>query len=120
MTALRAFLVLAAAVFAGVIVWAFSAAAFWESFGRISADPWGIVALADLSLGFLIASLVIAMSEERKAVAVGTIAALFVLGNVVTLLWAAWRLPRLQARLAGRPARRDRPARDGRSGRPPE
>jgi hypothetical protein len=39
---------------AALIVWASMNANFGESFSAITADPWGIVSLVDLYLGFLI------------------------------------------------------------------
>jgi hypothetical protein len=96
----RIVFVLAALAFAVLIAWAAGAASFAESFSRITADPWGVVTLVDLYAGFLVAALVIAMTERSKWVAVLVVAALAVLGNMVTLAWVAWRLPDLHGRLS--------------------
>lgn len=102
MTLARILLVLAATGFVALIVWASGAASFAQSFSAITADPWGIVTLADLYLGFLLFALVIAMTEESKWRAVLIVAAMALLGNAVTLIWFAWRLPRLHALLTAR------------------
>jgi hypothetical protein len=93
MNALRLLLVVLALAFAALIVWAVQTANFWASFAMISADPWGIVSLADLYLGFIIAGVVMALTERSWKVAPWIIA-IFFLGNVVTALWLAWKLPR--------------------------
>jgi hypothetical protein len=81
---------------AGAIAWAMSKAPFWASFGAIVADPWGLVTLADLYLGFFACAAIIALAERRAGVALAWIVALFVLGNLVTGLWLALRgLPKL-------------------------
>lgn len=102
MTVFRAILVAAAAAFTGLIVGAAGQAAIGESFARIVADPWGVVTLVDLYGGFVLTGLVIALVDERKAVAIPIVAGLLVLGNVVAFLWFAWRLPLLHARLTTR------------------
>jgi hypothetical protein len=75
----------------GSILWAFGAAPFWPSVAAITANPWGVVTLIDLYLGFLIFSIVIARFEPNRGLAVGMIAAIPFLGNVVPLAWLAWR-----------------------------
>jgi hypothetical protein len=79
------------AVLAGSIIWAFSAAPFWESVRLISANPWGVVTLIDLYLGFFIFAIVIARFEPNRALAGVMIVALPFLGNVVPLAWLALR-----------------------------
>ncbi|MEJ1157018.1 hypothetical protein [Prosthecomicrobium sp. N25] len=103
MSIVRVLYLAAAAAFAALILWAAGAASFSESFARITADPWGLVTLADLYAGFAVSALVIAMAEERRWVAVLLVAAMMVLGNIVTMAWLAWRLPTLHARLRRSP-----------------
>lgn len=81
---------LAALALLGLIVWAFGQAPFWDSVARVVADPWGLVMLGDLYAGFL-ATTALFFIVERRGIAVGLFIALMVLGNVVTLLWLAWR-----------------------------
>jgi hypothetical protein len=92
--ALRALLVILALTFGALILWAIGAADFWASFAAIIKDPWGIVSLADLYLGFIISAIVMALIERSWRVA-PWIVAIFFLGNLVTALWFAWKLPRL-------------------------
>lgn len=96
---MRALLVVAAVALFILIGWAAYEAPFFGSFGAIIADPWGIVALADLYLGFVLLGLVIALTERSRPVAVVLIAALFVLGNVVGAIWLVVRWRRLQEKL---------------------
>lgn len=67
--------------------------------GRVTAEPWGVVMLADLYAGFL-ASTALFVLVERRRVAVALFVALMLLGNVVTLAWLAWRGWSLLARRA--------------------
>jgi hypothetical protein len=77
------FLLLAAS-----IVWAFKAP-FWESFGTITANPWGKVTLIDLYAGFFFAAVVIGIVDGLW-VGVVCFVLLCVLGNLVSLAWLAW------------------------------
>lgn len=100
MTAFRAFYAALALAFLAMIVWAFEAASFWSSFAAITGDPWGLVTLADLYLGFIVAIALIVMVEGPKPWAIALAISIFVLGNVVTALWFAWRLPELVRRIS--------------------
>ncbi len=75
-------LVLTASIF-----WAGSKADIVRSFGQITADPWGVVTLIDLYLGFVIAAVVIFIGEGRRMAALLWIIPVFFLGNVVVALW---------------------------------
>lgn len=85
----------------GLIVWAAGAADMGASFSAMMQDPWGVVALADLYLGFLILAAVIWIAEPNKALALAFILPLPVLGNVWAALWLALRLGRLAAKMRG-------------------
>lgn len=95
----RIALVALASAFAALIVHATGRAAIGQSFAAMVADPWGLVALVDLYLGFLVTAVVVALFEDRAWKTAAFVAALLVLGNVVSLAWLAWRLPRLRRRL---------------------
>lgn len=89
-----------------LIVWAMLRADLWESIRRTVADPWGVVMLADLYVGFVFTGLIVAAVENWRPRAFLWMAASFVLGNVAYGLWGVWRgaswLARLdQARVAG-------------------
>lgn len=98
MTILRAIVAVSGAAFAALIVWAFFAAQFWASFDAITADPWGLVTLADLYLGFFLTAIVIAFFEKGLR-AVLWIVPLPFLGNVWAVIWFVVRLPELRRRL---------------------
>ena len=57
----------------------------------ILADPWGSVTLLDLGIGLLFVATWIALVEPRPLCAVLWIAALLMLGNIVTLTYLLWR-----------------------------
>lgn len=97
MPLLRGLLILLSLALVALIVWAFGAANFWASFSLITADAWGKVTLGDLYLGFLATGIIIAIIERHIARTAALLVALFFLGNVVTGLWLAWRLPKLIA-----------------------
>jgi len=61
------------------------------SLHAILSDPWGLVTLLDLGVGLLFVATWIALVEPRPICASLWIAALFVLGNVVTLTYLLWR-----------------------------
>lgn len=91
MTMLKICLGLGALALVALIVRAAGSASFGDSFSAIAADPWGLVSLVDLYLGFLVAAVFIALFETRPAAAVW-IVLLLVLGNVVAAVWLVWRL----------------------------
>ncbi|MBT9292018.1 hypothetical protein [Prosthecodimorpha staleyi] len=99
-TLIRLAALAAAAVFAGVIVWASRRADLFASFATVAADPWGLVALIDLYLGFVVTTGLVAAFERRVGVVLAFVVALFVLGNLATLGWVAWRAPSIARRLA--------------------
>ena len=54
---------------------------------QVIANPWGIVTLLDLSVGLLFIAVWLALVEPNRWRAAAWIAALFILGNVVTLAY---------------------------------
>jgi hypothetical protein len=99
---LRTLLAVAALALTGAIFWAMGRASLFESFGKIIADPWGVVTLIDLYAGFLAISVVIAIAEPRRIVAAVTIILTPFLGSVVPLVWLIARLPLMIDRLSAR------------------
>jgi len=97
MTALRIILAMLAVWFAGLIVRAVLAGDFAQAGNWLLSDPWGIVTLADLYLGFLLSALVI-VAVERSWRAVLWIAPIPVLGNLWTIVWFIVRFPVLLGR----------------------
>jgi hypothetical protein len=99
MMIVRALYLIAGLAFAATIIWAFGAGDFGASFSAILADPWGIVALADLYLGFVLFAFVIAGFEGPIWRAAPWIVAMILLGNTIAAIWLALNAPRLWARL---------------------
>ena len=83
------------------ILWASFSGAILEEGGAILALPWGIVTFLDLYAGFLFAALVMLVCEPRRPLGAVLAISVFVLGNVVTLLWLAVRAPLFLRRLRG-------------------
>lgn len=99
MAILRSLLGLAALTFAVLIAWAANAGDFSASGAWLVRDPWGIVTLADLYIGFALFAVVIALFERKTWRAVLWIAPLPFLGNLWALVWLAFTLPELVRRL---------------------
>ncbi|MEO0823810.1 MAG: hypothetical protein AAF074_25805 [Pseudomonadota bacterium] len=88
---------LGGALLTGLIVWAIFAADE-DVFGviaRLPEDPWFLVTMVDLYLGFFLGAAVIGIVERRLLPTLLWAAPIFVLGNVWTALWfvlRGWRL----------------------------
>jgi len=94
MAMLRILFAFLAAGLAGLIVWAVIAGDFRAAGAWLTADPWGIVTLADLYLGFFLSAVVIAAMERNWKAALW-IAPIPVLGNLWTIVWFIVRFPGL-------------------------
>lgn len=92
---LRILLGLLVVAFTGLIVWAGSEKGLSEGFRVVLAERWGVVALADLYLGFMIAAAWVFALESRRITATLWTVALFALGNPVLLIYFWLRLGRL-------------------------
>ena len=79
-----------AAILAIAIIWAMGQKPIGESFSQMVRDPWGIVTLIDLYWGFIAFALIVAWFE-KPWVAGLLFVLLCVLGNVVSMLWLAFR-----------------------------
>lgn len=90
-------------VFLGLVVWASASANFLESFSAIANDPWGVVSLFDLYLGFVLFAVIIAFADGWRAATVLWIVALCMLGNAVAVVWLLLRWQSLRARLSSLP-----------------
>lgn len=97
----RILLALCAAGLVALIVWASLQANLFESFGAVLEDPWGIVAIVDLYVGFVAISVLVWVLEPDWRVRVAVIVPLFFLGNPWVIAWIVWRLPLIARRLAG-------------------
>jgi hypothetical protein len=102
MMVMRSALLVLAIIFAALIIWAMQTGDFWAEGSWLTSNPWGIVSLTDLYLGFLVAATFMYFLEGPGARWFWIIPLPF-LGNVWTLLWLAYRLPSLYARLRYKP-----------------
>ena len=89
------------AVLAALILWAMTTGDFWAEGNWLTSNPWGIVSLADLYLGLLISSVLIAM-VERPVIAALWIIPLPFLGNLWTVIWFLSRFATLFACLTAK------------------
>ncbi|MEQ8655779.1 MAG: hypothetical protein RIC24_00535 [Hyphomicrobiales bacterium] len=87
---------------AALIVWASLNANFGQSFGAIINDPWGVVSLADLYLGFFIFAAFVFLVDGARPASFAWVIALMFLGNVLAMVWLVLRWPLLMQRLPGR------------------
>ncbi len=89
----------------GLVLWAALAkhelhGGFFDQFDVVTTLPWGIAALADLYLGFLLLATLVFLTERSWLTAAFWAAPVFVLGNVWSALWLVIRLPYLAKRLS--------------------
>ena len=94
----RVLLLAAAGAFGALVVWAIAQGGGGEALNFLLTEPWGLVTLADLYLGFVLISVVIFIVEEDKRIAALFILPLFLLGNIVSAVWLAWRFMRITRR----------------------
>lgn len=97
----RAVLALLTLGLVALIVWAGFNANFLTSFAYVLNDPWGVVAIADLYIGFILVAGIILAFDGIKPSSFFWIIALFCGGNVVTAVWLGLRLPKLIATSKG-------------------
>lgn len=101
MTLLRLLLAVLAVGLTALIFWAMGADGrpLGAVLAALVADPWTVVTLVDLYLGFFIAAVIIVLAEKRLWVGLLWALPIFVLGNLWTAAWLALRLPWMVARL---------------------
>jgi|GEM_PF-853804 len=76
-----------AAGFSYCIYWAFLQKPISESGALLFGDPWGIVTLADLYIGFFIFSIFMALTVSKKITLLIWIPSLMILGNLTALVY---------------------------------
>ena len=93
-TGFRIIAALGAIALAFAIVWAGMTAgqSLSEAVGWLVSEPWGVVSLIDLYLGFVLIATLIWVFEPNKLIALAFILPLPILGNVWSAVWLAWRL----------------------------
>ena len=99
-TGFRIIAALGAIALAFAIVWAGMTAgqSLSEAVGWLVSEPWGVVSLIDLYLGFVLIAILIWVFEPNKLIALAFILPLPILGNVWSAVWLAWRLGALITR----------------------
>jgi len=94
MTLVRILSALGGLALLALIVWAMATAgqSLTEAIAWLVSEPWGVVSLFDLYLGFFLIAVLIWVLEPNKAIALAFILPLPVLGNVWAAVWVAWRI----------------------------
>ena len=74
-----------------------------EAISWLISNPWGVVSLIDLYLGFVFIAIFIWVLEPSKIIALAFILPLPFLGNVWPAVWIVWRLAKVlgERRLEG-------------------
>jgi hypothetical protein len=103
MQIVRALVFLAATALTASIFWAMGAdpRGLGPVLAEMAAEPWSVVTLIDLYLGFFLGATVIWLFEKSWPVRIIAAAPVFLLGNVWTALWFVVRLPEIARRLRG-------------------
>jgi len=94
MTLVRALSLIGGLILLVSIFWAAETAgqSFSEAVAWLVSNPWGVVTLIDLYLGFFLLAVLIWLFEPDKRIALLFIVPMPFLGNVWTAVWLAWRL----------------------------
>jgi hypothetical protein len=97
MTLVRILSALGGLALLALIVWAMATAgqSLTEAIAWLVSEPWGVVSLFDLYLGFFLIAVLIWVLEPNKAIALAFILPLPVLGNVWAAVWVAWRIAKV-------------------------
>lgn len=100
MILVRIIAALGAATLTGLIVWAVFAADedVVGVIARLPEDPWFLVTMVDLYLGFFLSAVLIGALEKKLVPTLFWAAPIFVLGNVWTALWLIVRARALLTR----------------------
>ena len=103
MILLRLLIFLGGAALVAAIFWAMGAddRGLGPVLAEMMSEPWSVVTLIDLYLGFFLGALLICLFERSWLVRFIWAAPVFVLGNLWTALWFVVRLPALVRRLRG-------------------
>jgi hypothetical protein len=97
MTLVRILSALGGLALLALIVWAMATAgqSLTEAIAWLISEPWGVVSLFDLYLGFFLIAVLIWVLEPNKAIALAFILPLPLLGNVWAAVWVAWRIAKV-------------------------
>ena len=99
---IRILLLVAALLFSLLLVWAqlYDPQSLPDAFMAMFQAPWTTTAIVDLYIGFGLMALLIIIVEASWQARLAWAIPIFLLGNVVSLIWFAWRLPEITARLS--------------------
>jgi len=98
---LKTLLSFLAAVFSIAIYWAFTQKPISESGAWLIKDPWGIVTLIDLYIGFFLFSLFMYFTSIKKRSLLIWVPALMGLGNIIALVYLIFHYKRLKNMMTG-------------------
>lgn len=105
MNVLRAAVGILGLALLGLVIWAAVAlrdlhGSFFDQFAVLTTLPWGIAALADLYVGFVIFAAIVFLTERSWVVAALWAVPVFLVGNIWAALWFVIRLPHLAKQLS--------------------
>jgi hypothetical protein len=89
----------------GLVIWAAFAmpelhGSFLDQFAVLTTLPWGVAALADLYVGFLLFAVLVFLTERSWIVAALWAVPVLFIGNIWAALWFVIRLPYLAKQLS--------------------
>lgn len=100
MNVVRAIIGIGGSVLLGLMLWAALAkhdlhGDLQDQLAVLATLPWGLTALVDLYLGFVLFAVLVFLTERTWIAALFWAAPIFVLGNFWAALWLVVRLPHL-------------------------
>ncbi len=105
MNVLRAAIGILGLALLGLVIWAAVAmtnlhGSFFDQVAVLTTLPWGIAALADLYVGFVLFAALVFLTERSWLVAALWAAPVFIIGNIWAALWFVIRLQHLAKQLS--------------------
>jgi hypothetical protein len=105
MNILRAAIGICGLALLGLVLWSLFAkqdlhGGFIDQLAVLTTLPWGMSALVDLYVGFVLFATLVFLTERSWLVAALWAAPVFVLGNIWSALWFVIRLPHLAKQLS--------------------
>lgn len=105
MNVLRAAIGILGLALLGLVIWAAVSmqdlhGTFMDQLAVLTTLPWGIAALADLYVGFVLFATLVFLTERSWVIAALWAAPVFILGNIWAALWFVIRLPHLAKQLS--------------------
>lgn len=105
MNLVRAFVGILGFAMLGLVIWAATSmqdlhGTFFDQLAVVTTLPWGVAALADLYIGFVLFAVIVFLTERSWVIAALWAAPVFILGNLWAALWLVIRLPHLAKQLS--------------------